>query len=1647
MGIEKVGHFIGGVADNVFNPEFDSIKQTDDNKLNNVEKEIQESTSYYEKRGIQEKLQDSINIINSNVERDTDFFSKFPEYKERLEKLNYLSDLNKIGLHYTQKNLGFIQKYITAPMYDVLVDIGLPTDLGDTLSVARTGLAVTSAGVGNALAKGGTAIAGKIGGIITAELGVSAFDTAIDIGRYYDEIGEKPTTGQIAGMYGLNVAGGLAMNGLLGGVSWGAKTLKDKITNVGAKALASQEPNIITPSTVKNNTNIVVEEFIPTNTVSGAVEKMAVKQVGEEGATQIKFMYDVGTVGNNPYSVSNKMSFQDGTGISSGIEKQAMAEILSETKDEVLKYEIEQTFKNKNVTLNMTDDYLKLMKETPELHTDNIIAELWGKVKNIKEKAIYDEITNTAHYMRDAVTTAQEVSLKTGKNVSELLDKTAFEKAIIIDKRFEESKLKQMQNFNDNLYKIAGDYQIGDMADLIQNANDNNIDLMYHFLTGKPYPNEIPKEIQKAYDYTKDMFYKYNLKLKQTAEFSEDDIVVAWAKNKGLIDTLMKADVDNDGLKTIYKFNSELTGKKANEIINTIRSNFKEEIENKINSNQINIPSEYSIAFESLKDNLFLTDKELLSKMKNMGLTPPQRRETRKIINSIRESLGVDTTPLEMISEIKKEFAKRNSIKNRMFEFINKRDVMTEIGDVTQLYSVVDGIQTDTKIYVDENIFRSKATPEQINKLDKILNICEKYDIGKNRDPLTDLNAYGLSIPLSDGRSKVIDLTKTSINDLEKLYSTKNKNWEKLNKVKKFDYIAYDIQMLQDEKVGKIVARKLGYDLKNPETGFVTNKFTMGNVGDVAKSYLEKWGIKDVDITFEFDSKKPQFYYAPNEKKIMMSIPKNMSDKPYTVLGILRHELQHLYDDKVLGKLEDEVYRTAFRNKPTIVESDIFKRIEDGENVSVMEVMMKYYDNHFYSTINDNFEMSYQGFQARKIFNDMTTYDKLTQMQKMLKATRTSTTKDRIHIQELFGFTDDMPKQIIMSSDELENFFIKSFDSLDNMYKFLAEVANLNNNTSKINTLTNAHSKIIANMGAEDIGFSKNDVLAKLNTTNYQKLFSNLYSGEELIQFDNQHFREGMGKIRDYLREKWKGNTLRTSNPTDAKTLASSLVSDILIGSREISNYIYGPALQACSYILNGGNFSQATKLLVKGYGQATSMFVKAFPSFAGSLIENPTLLLDATVSSITKNTKQKSRIAMLALKTADKLHKAGDIKGSGVSLYEFRKLQEFQTKMAILKSGEDPYKFTSKLAMKINKSMVSAYGDDIIGTNLAKGATLSEFRNMLKSNNFEQLNPIQQRMYRHSGFTKDKFIDFKNALNEAITKHGDDFYKSTNRFNDMVNAGLILNNAIEEGKHLIKHETPFLYMARTIYNATLTSMNKMRMQNINGFQMPTGSGLHTLNKVLSIAGLSALGMTLTVPHEYAKRYLLGSKTFLDDGRKALDDFKKDPKKGISKLTSWFINEAINFTPLGYIGNPANTTGLLGAGASLINRNIFDFKKMEFKDGSRMAALAFSTIFGARALYLYNAYEKANDISENTGISKNKIFKELIMKPGNSGSKNQIKSLKNILKGKANSRDIKKLISLKLNNNSFEDDFIRVGENIYRDFKNIYDENNRYFYS
>ena len=123
-----------------------------------------------------------------------------------LEALEFQKKIQIAGLNYAQKNLGGIQKFVSAPLYDVLVDVSNPTDIGDLISVGRVGVSLASAGVGAAVAKGAGSIGlGTVGKIVGTEAVISVADTALDVARIKDETGEELDNSDIAKLYGTNV--------------------------------------------------------------------------------------------------------------------------------------------------------------------------------------------------------------------------------------------------------------------------------------------------------------------------------------------------------------------------------------------------------------------------------------------------------------------------------------------------------------------------------------------------------------------------------------------------------------------------------------------------------------------------------------------------------------------------------------------------------------------------------------------------------------------------------------------------------------------------------------------------------------------------------------------------------------------------------------------------------------------------------------------------------------------------------------------------------------------------------------------------------------------------------------------------------------------------------------------------------------------------------------------------------------------------------------------------------------------------------------------------------------------------------------------------------------------------------------------------
>lgn len=1477
-----------------------------------------------------------LKVLGKDMEETEETKKMFEEYDKELEALEFQKKIQIAGLNYAQKNLGGIQKFVSAPLYDVLVDVSNPTDIGDLISVGRVGVSLASAGVGAAVAKGAGSIGlGTVGKIVGTEAVISVADTALDVARIKDETGEELDNSDIAKLYGTNVAGGLIMNGLMAGGGYAFRTIfnkvKGRVNSAGASAMNTPGANRTSP----NGT--------PNPDMSQAPRTALKQALGEESGEQ---MADV--------IKSAELSKFDTFDMSDEIAKASTLDMGTTTPAERKVMDITLTdYMAKNLDTPIPEsEFLKLPKTRDFIKTE----------MNTRTNKIMTDLSQMiANYARNYANDLQRVALKQGVQPTDLINSNQtplfareWVNNISIIKEKISTTLSKQINFN--ISSRGSELGINNYVDFIKYSQDNGIDIFKAMYTGM-LPDNLPQPYKEVFGYVSDLTFKYSIEVNPREVFGENDYLIETASKYGANSLFVGLEYepkdwnfDIDGVPMMI--NPRLTSDEALELVTKIRTELQDELSGKIDL--VKVVQDYADLemadyddgiVRILEENLSQSRNNLINKLREYGLNKRQASVVYNVFNKARKNIeDVDVNGIELIDEITKDFSKRNTIKNRLFSFIPKNDAMSDV-DLFRITTDGKGNTIRNKRFApkDEVTNNRKFTQAELDRRDEIEQMVTKY-LGGPINPNVEKAFWGINIPLAQG-SKTVDIRTTDISQLADIYYKKEgvlkKDWRELSDddmVKFLDEVATKLVSESIIKIGEYVRISTGID----------------NVEDYVDYLLTKWNVDKSKLKIEIDHKAEKFraFYRPSEKLISLNFPKDMGGD--TKLGVVRHELQHMYEDVVLGKTNDVTYRNNFRNRPTIAGTGVFNRIKKGQPVTAREFIGRFYDNHFYSPMNDNFERNYLAAVAREKFNKRTPYEKAQDFFSLLDATTQGRVTERTHVKEIFRFlqdAEDIPDYL--DADFYQDFAIKSFIRPDDMFDFVNFLADKGNN--RIRNMNTNYSKILSRMVTEEQGFSINTLLAQLNTNKLKRDLQGIY--DNVNDLKNTVLGTVIGDIRKEVRDRFITRGGRQDDPTSLPSLFSSAVTSALIGTRQFTEALTSPVMAGTAHILAGGKFSEGAMMAIKNFPLAYRNYIKSYIYAGGTAVENVGEFFNAGINAASQTILKRQMEQTFTLHLADTLHKIGDIKNSNVTLFDAKEFSDFTTQMAILNAGADPDAFIGRMARIFNRSIHGNKADDIQLQAIAEKVARSEFMKMLGVSDVSQLNQIQKQMYTMSGLDNSEFGKWQVYARNVVSEHGLDFPQDAFSLKMMLAQGEGSIDLIGMSRRTTKGERiSFLYMCQTMFNAAKLALQKLKATSVNGFQVEHMDTIQ-IAKLMGVLGVASIGVIAMLPKQQTEKIVFGNKTMLDDMDKAYDTWKQDKKKGSYLIAKTILGTATQQTPFSYMVNPSgNAFGVYGAGYSLFDRNIFDVSKGEARDGWLTLSIFAAPIVSSRLTMLAKKY-------------------------------------------------------------------------------------------
>lgn len=1582
---------VEGVTDR-FTPQISS-----ETSLNETARRLEEAQSteylnngFMKNRAELERTQDKINILNSlkksavkddehylellsqGMEETEAFSQTKTKYDEELEMLYELKKIQEATTQYARENLGIINRTFAAPAYDVLIDAMNITDAGDLVSggrlIATAASGLISGGVGTGLSKlgvvsnlteKGTKAAMLASNVITkagVEAATSIPDTYLDIKRMETE-GQEYDWGTIAKQYGLNFAGGMAMEGVTSLASYGFGKMLNKFSqDFNTKAgstLAESKP--IKKQVGKNQQYAEVGLEADNNlTTANAYHQNVVNHHGQLNG-EIKADIDIPSgeiekvdplaVGPDKFNNTLKVDVDMNT---SG-ERRIMAKVVEEAK-------------NKN--------------PKDELDTKKLLEENKLEIKRLeKEKKVrqIDDFTRAMIFdARHTVTEAQKIALEKGENVNKFIgDNTlaTYEKLYSITNILDTSRLNQQKTFNFGISKRGAKLKINDYSDFVRYSNENGIDVGRFIFTGR-IGKEMPNEYKEVAGYVKEMADKYVFNNKPLITFEDTDSMVSYAYSKGLHDLFEAVDFASEGNSITLRINPDLDSKELTKIVRTLKDEARPNLEKNLDVEQVfNATMKKTgllpdVAKSILNENIVEDGIYIKRLLREAGLTDYQARTLFNEFNRARKKIEPDNAMM-LLNTINSDISQRNSMSNKVWKYINKQQALAN----ESLFRVETGTRSK---WITEEEARKILPKEQIDKLDKILEKSDEF-FG-TYDPQLATSYYGFNIQQKSGKTVTKDIRTTDVTDvmdqfLESQGVTKKfENLTPEQKIKAVDSLMAKFQLEDDMKVGTNVAR-----LHNPKS-----------LSDYFETFIKQNNLPRDMMEIEINTNAPKFeaYFQPsktNKQKIVLNFPKGMDQR--LQLGVLRHELEHAKEFFEDG-LENINFK-GFRNMPTVSGSGAFQKLIDGKPVSIREMLAAYYNKHFYNVQNDTFERNLLNITMRDRLGNMSKYDRMQNFMKMLRNTRIGAINNRATNKELFGFmADEIDMPDIIDSNYFQDFITKTFHSPEKMYDFFDFLSDFGTNKAERNSTV--FWQTIAGMTTKDVGFSPATLLNSLNDSRMDK-----YIKENLKDIDNEfvntNMRSIIGGLRNQLRDSLIQSGSRKIVPNDFKSLLESGVVSAMIGARPVKEAIVTPTMAMISYAFSGGDI-KGLKKMSKNWVIGLGEYAKSYGTVLGTGLENTGEFVNWGLRKTLGVELENNFLCTFG----DTLRKTFKNKGITLDTHEAKILSKMNTDLRILSADGDVRSFSSFLARALNGNLVGNSADDLILERIAHSNALFELNGMAKANSYESLSAIQKSMYNVSGFEKEQFELFKQNLIKVRDTSDSFLDLKSEHLNVKLMLGIAQSkvDVVGLGRKAFKTTDDtgrFFFMAKTVAGAALIAGKRMHSTNVNGVEIPMLSGA----KFGKAVGLSLLAIAGSVPAQYAvsmaQEYLLGYKNNLEELRQDLVNITET--KNYSKLAKDFTNYALEMSPMAYYkagntygGGLLDNLGAIGEVPNMLDQNIFDFSNGEFRSPYRMLGLAGSTIAGSTFLRTLKRFEKDKKATSRTFRSKkfrNEFEKEL----------------------------------------------------------------------
>ena len=1490
------------------------------------------------------------------------------EWKDTVSKMldRYSFETTKLNCMNTAydssvREAGVFKRYIGIPAYEVLTDVIDITDVGDLASLARIG----AVGVGTALggeliapkiaAAGAGKIASNVGGIMAAEGVGAAADTTADYLRAKSENREL-STGEIAKDYGINYAANLAFVGMGIGAKKAFSGIYKGVKKSVVKGVAEAKtlPIDPIPSTATVKVPVEMPTKIPTEvptkipTVDKATMFKSPESVIPENLNAKNI--ETNTVAGAVEDIINKTTESDlGT----------LKAKINGIKDGEIDFEYKIGF----------DDDIAIEAKVIGLGTGK--SEAWGKAANsyLQNNIGYKNIENKSRREVMAMLTTTEAKQIIERNVN-LDNATALERASlafvnnarsvkkVLKEKYPDPKdwdLSKVISPNStetrrsvatftHIFKKEGEKVFKEINEMLVKDSEGSIRSIDNFYTKFSNENNIIKSLYsgklenpelfneaeiKTFGNFREKYFNKVLKMDALKKYSMDDDIVKTISDNYDINTFNdifipsgEIIIDHKVVPT-YALNPSLSE-------DYLKRSFSfSGIDNVLN--KIEASDDVRSALKNLIYDKKLNTKKAITegirKLKAEGKLPKRIVGLQKEIDNLFKEYKPDPKQKQLEEVVKKLVSAENSRErqqlNRIWGVFNKKNVLA----IQDLTTVKNNTTYENTLISKEEAFKridadKSLTPELKQEKEMRLRnlIADLQTKTGQRQLQVDLDYFGLEIPA--GKNTTVRSageysfkTKTKIEDIRNVDVAKLINKElgvdfrRLpEQIKRDELNSLCFKTLSDQhqKMGKRIYEKIGtLDLEK-----------------ATDYYLEEWGIPKENFSLKFE-KLPEgvggsFRAKRVDGVIQTSI--NLSDIPgddsYKALGILRHELEHLREFYQVPPSEMRNFDlTKFTNTPGVTGTEAFKKIKDGESVSLRELLGEFYGNHFYDWQNDTFESTLAGIEMAEKYNSLTGYDKLQMFLQSLSNTTMLTRQGKLSSSNLL-LTNNLYEKAGLSKlsevnpDVVEEFISRRFESPQNMIDFIAEATSYNN----ANRFNEVFQKLHGSITNENVGFSKGQLIHSLRSE------ASKLSKEKFKVKENAETIQVLQSYAEALSTHMKGLQTTTSSNYTSTKLVTGLLTNGVIGYRQFMDAPSAVASTSLQYIVHG-EYSKGLKTLVENIPDASKMFGASITQATANLTDSTQRTMSAVLSNI-----KGYNVEVTAMDSfINKLRKVGENTEFVIDSNQRRIVSETLTTLNLLEENIDKNSLKGWAANHTMKGMLGLQSDDIFSQIMATKGSQSEMYDMLSKSTYGELNKIQKFMFGASGYTEPEFNIFKSKMGEVLEnaekvglENSDDYLLRAVLGTGETQLDLMGRaKALSKGSH-----NPFMYLTQTIWQLATETITNITAYSDYGVYVGK-KGPKELFETLAVAAGSTLGVA---GGAYAVRNIARSLkdqqtpfTTLHDDVKELNDMSP------SKLALTLSRRIGDVTPLS-----------LGIKSSEMNAPYqvwFDIAKSQYKKG------------------------------------------------------------------------------------------------------------------